>query len=410
MVNDAKMRKFDDSLFDVIVFDEIFKNDLIILNKIKHYVEENPDKIILATGDTDQNKPVNLLSTEIEHKEHAYHCVSMLFPKQIKLKINKRLDSEEGRKLIEDVKTDFLDKKIPLIKSIEKYFKFTDHPSDNNISYRNEVAEDVSRTKRNLLGKTSEYELGEKLLCKDYIKTKGFIKLQSSDEPKKMTYKCNKNCSYIITEITDDTITIKDTYNDIVATENLININEEYNVIRTKNNYTVISFDVFITLPIYLIKSKFTYAYCRTGDSIQGITINTAITIYDWNLYYASREWVWTALTRATDFNKVYFYNGKSPEFDHERLRSYFKKKVAGYIDQDKQAKRKIDKENYVTVDWMIDAFGSNCCRCKCTFSFKVTNSVECDFTANRLDNDICHSLDNVEPMCYSCNRDLSNK
>ena len=115
---------------------------------------------------------------------------------------------------------------------------------------------------------------------------------------------------------------------------------------------------------MYLIKSEFTYAYCRTGDSIQGITINTAITIYDWNLYYASREWVWTALTRATD----YVYNGRSPEFDHERLRSYFKKKVAGYIDQDKQAKRKIDKENYVTADWMIDAFGSNCCRCKCTF------------------------------------------
>ena len=185
MVNDAKMRKFDDSLFDVIVFDEIFKNDLPMLSKIRHYVEDNPDKIILATGDTYHNKPVDVLATEIEHKEYAYHCISLIFPNQIKLKINKRLDNEEGRKLIEDVKTDFLDKKIPLIKSIQKYFKFTDHPSDNNISYRNEVAEDVSRTKRKLLGKTSEYELGEKLLCKDYIKTNGFIKLQSSDEPKR---------------------------------------------------------------------------------------------------------------------------------------------------------------------------------------------------------------------------------
>ena len=185
MVNDAKMRKFDDSLFDVIVFDEILKNYSITQNKIKHYVEGNPDKIISATGDTDQNKPVNSLSIELEHKEYAYHCVSMIFPNQIKLKINKRLDSEEGRKLIEDVKTDFLDKKIPLIKSIEKYFKFTDHPSDNNISYRNEVAEDVSRTKRKLLGKTSEYELGEKLFKKSQKKPystekrKGSYKRQS---------------------------------------------------------------------------------------------------------------------------------------------------------------------------------------------------------------------------------------
>ena len=43
-------------------------------------------------------------------------------------------------------------------------------------------------------------------------------------------------------------------------------------------------------------------------------------------------------------------------------------------------------------------------------FSFNVTNRLDCDFTANRLDNDICHSLDNVEPMCYSRNRHLSNK
>ena len=124
-----------------------------------------------------------------------------------------------------------------------------------------------------------------------------------------------------------------------------------------------------LLLPIYLIKSKFTYAYCRKGDSIQGITINTVITIYDWNFYYASREWVWTALARATDFNKVYFYNGKSPEFDHERFGTYLKNKVTGYIDQDKQATRKIDKENYVTVDWMIDAFGSNCCRCTVSYT-----------------------------------------
>ena len=135
---------------------------------------------------------------------------------------------------------------------------------------------------------------------------------------------------------------MKDTYRDIVATTELQNIDEDFTIIRNKNNYTVISYDVFLTLPISLIKSKFTYSYCRTGDSIQGITINTAITIYDWNFFYASREWVWTAITRATDFKKVYFYNGQSKAFDHERLRTYCKNKIKGYIEQDKEKKEQL--------------------------------------------------------------------
>ena len=67
-------------------------------------------------------------------------------------------------------------------------------------------------------------------------------------------------------------------------------------------------------------------SYCRTGDSIQGITIDnddSAITISDWQLFYASREWIWTALTRATNFKNVYFRRGRLEEFDQSRLRSY---------------------------------------------------------------------------------------
>ena len=30
--------------------------------------------------------------------------------------------------------------------------------------------------------------------------------------------------------------------------------------------------------------------------------------------------------------------------------------------------------------------------------------------TANRLDNSLCHSLDNIEPCCSKCNSDLSDK
>ena len=75
-------------------------------------------------------------------------------------------------------------------------------------------------------------------------------------------------------------------------------------------------------MPILKINQHVTYAYCRTGHSIGGITIDTTITICDHNFTYTSREWLWTAITRAADFTQVYFDDGKSSDFDTERLTS----------------------------------------------------------------------------------------
>ena len=56
------------------------------------------------------------------------------------------------------------------------------------------------------------------------------------------------------------------------------------------------------------IDKHFRYAYCATCHSRQGTTIRDNITIHKWNKdYLLSKEWVWCAVTRATDFNHVYF-------------------------------------------------------------------------------------------------------
>ena len=208
--DDTIMKKFDDEPYDVIIFDEIYKNDLSMLTKIKHYSENNPNKLIYATGDTSQNKPINALSTEIEHKEYAYHCISIIFPNQINLNVNKRLKLDKDKEKLNNVKQDILNEDIPIYKTIYKYFKMTNEPSEYNISYRNEIARDVSKTKRQLLNKKNEYEIGEKLMCIEYIKTNGFIMLKNGTTTKPIICKCNKNCSYEIADITEDTMTIKD--------------------------------------------------------------------------------------------------------------------------------------------------------------------------------------------------------
>ena len=57
--NDETLPKVDASQFDVIVFDEIYFVDICKLSKIKNFVDNNKDKIIIATGDTSQLEPIN---------------------------------------------------------------------------------------------------------------------------------------------------------------------------------------------------------------------------------------------------------------------------------------------------------------------------------------------------------------
>ena len=64
-----------------------------------------------------------------------------------------------------------------------------------------------------------------------------------------------------------------------------------------------------MTLPINLIKNNFVHNYCRTCHSFQGSTVEETITIFDHKLAYATRKWLYTAVTRATDLNKVFIYD-----------------------------------------------------------------------------------------------------
>ena len=100
--------------------------------------------------------------------------------------------------------------------------------------------------------------------------------------------------------------------------------------------------------------------------------------------YYTSREWLWTAITRATHFKQVYSYAGKSKEFSRERLLGYFRKKVAEYMDQDTKAKRTCFETKYLTVEFLEDALSKSCYTCSCVFDARISPSVRCHSTADR--------------------------
>jgi len=198
MTEETKISKFDDSAYDVVVFDEIYFSSIQMLTKIKKYSEDNPDKIILATGDSVQLESIDLLSDQIDYDIYSNHCIDTIFNNTIQLTENKRLKTDEDKQKLKDFKTDIFNEKKPIIQTIKKYFKLTsDIDTINNIAFTNETCNMVSKTVRANLKKTEDYEIGETLICRKYLKI-GKTKF-------------NVNYEYEIVKVFADSVMIKDT-------------------------------------------------------------------------------------------------------------------------------------------------------------------------------------------------------
>jgi hypothetical protein len=251
---------------------------------------------------------------------------------------------------------------------LKKYFKFTDKiKTTNNISYTNNNCNKVSNVVRTNLNKVDDYEVNEYLVCRKYLKTKN--------------HTFNVNFKYKIIKIDNNTISIVD--------ESIPN------KIHTEK--------------IEVINNHFIHAYCRTCHSYQGSSIKDEITIFEWYLPMTSRKWIWTAITRTTDLNKGYIYDGKVESEDVKLINNYFNNKIENYKKQDLKARRNIGN-NYVNVEWLNSCLGK---ACNCGEIFEITNNknvISSNITANRIDNELSHTIDNIIPMCVICNVCLSNK
>ena len=69
-----------------------------------------------------------------------------------------------------------------------------------------------------------------------------------------------------------------------------------------------------------IIKNNFIYNYCMTYHSLQGSSVNESITIFDYKFKNVNRNWLYVAVTRATDLNNVYFYNYKEDNDLYDNL------------------------------------------------------------------------------------------
>ena len=90
----------------------------------------------------------------------------------------------------------------------------------------------------------------------------------------------------------------------------------------------------------------------------------------------------------------------------------YFKRKVEAYREQDvTRTKERIPKEilkNFVTAEWLMNCVNKFCPNCnnELYIHFKDGNTYT-NITADRIDNSLYHTIDNIQPMCKICNCSL---
>ena len=231
-----------------------------------------------------------------------------------------------------------------------------------------------------------KYEVGEILICRKYKKV-GNVKF-------------NVNYRFKVVNISGNVVTLEN--------------------IKSKDRYTT---------DIYTLDNNFRYDYCTTCHAAQGASIKGKITIHEWEKsYLVSREWIWCALTRSTDFNDVLFYEGmtNNGELNEENLHRYLANKIKNYKLQDEAKNRTIDETKYVDVEWFMKRLNGNCQNCGCRFEFDiyqfgrtakldlypsgvaefdVTNGyLTNNITAQRKNNEAPHYKDNCEAWCKLCN------
>ena len=93
----------------------------------------------------------------------------------------------------------------------------------------------------------------------------------------------------------------------------------------------------------------FIFAHCTTCHSAQGSSVDDEITLFDCNHFLVRnyKEWLWAAITRCRDLNKVKFFKynkDTNDEFNQKTIMNYFERKNelqrTGQDSQKKNTKR----------------------------------------------------------------------
>ena len=370
------------SEFEAICFDEIKLYGPHYLAKINDFMNKT-NKKVFATGDSNQIRPFGFCLNNVKNiKEYLDRCIDIMFPNQIMLEYNKRLKTKKDQEKLKQIKEDIFNLNIDIGTTMRKYFRVIKSPSElkttKNISFFNFRAERINKVlqdrEKNIktfikFGKNPEFKFyeGLELVCKKYYKAK---------DKRLFT-----NYTYIIDKIDNKTFTINEPVDNIKMTFEL-------------------KFLSYFKLP-----------YCLTVHSVQGLSIDDEVTLLDCNTPYVDRNFVWTAITRVRELDNITYYEHSPDEIQRlqeSQIMQYLKLKIENYKKQDIDAKRNINVENYIDVNWLMNEIGKHdyCSLCNCQYYMvrDGNNDIRCNISVDRIDCEISHEKENCHLLCVECN------
>ena len=181
--------------------------------------------------------------------------------------------------------------------------------------------------------------------------------------------------------------------------ENVILHNERPNDDGEPEMYGVeISIDDF--------KNNFCLNYCCTTHKTQGETLTENFTIYDWNKMNTKLKY--TALSRAKSPEQVHISKIVIPR-SPDTFESNIRKKIQGYKEQDKKNKFK-NNIKVQDVKELYEVQNGECkfCGCGMLKTFKANDDKQ--FSVDRIDSKSGHTKDNIQLLCWGCNRSKQNR
>ena len=137
-------------------------------------------------------------------------------------------------------------------------------------------------------------------------------------------------------------------------------------------------------------------------------------TLFDCNLPYCDRNFVWSAILRVRDLNSIIYFEHSENEvkrMEVARRKQYLNFQIENYKKQDLEADRDIKYKDYIDVEWLIDQMHVNThcklCMNKYYCVLDQHKDVMCNIIVDRLQNDEIHAKENCHLLCclYNCSK-----
>ena len=349
---------------------------------------DGTERHFYAAGDKNQNAPIYASClNRMEMKEYYTRAVNTLFPNQIRLKVCKRVSGEEQQARIVAIKEAVLNTAEPLLNICQRFFKPITRLAQvrgRAVCFTNESARCVNDYREERIARSLEKDHEQEV-----VRHEGRVYYMGQ------TLRCRK-----------------------FHKKPRIYINYTYTVTGFEVKEGVVT-GIYLEetgdwpWALSLVRRLFIYDHANTCHSLQGMTAEGGVTLFDVDIWCVSREWFYTALTRTTDLNEVYFWDpaagvlGDLPVVMRSDFRQAMEGRIKGYMEQDTVAGRTWEQEDFIDGEAIMALHisqGGGCAHYTEYLPPRWKDKDRNQPTVDRLDNALPHIKGNCVLACLRCN------